>query len=198
MNRVILGLLVLVALFPAGCKKATPKELFQVAENRSMQADRVLDSLRAAGGDVNALLQPVIDAYETVVKEYPESQEAEHSLHSIATILNNGMRQPEKAVVAYKRYVEVFPNGPQAANAMFLTGFIYNNELHNLDSARAAYARFLNRFPQSELASSALFELQNLGKSPEELFPQGSPQEEPPATAQQKHKSRLPAGSKTL
>ena len=54
--------------------------------------------------------------------------------------------------------------------ALFLIGFVYNNHLHNLDSARIAYEQFLTQYPSHEMASSAKFELDNLGKSPEELF----------------------------
>ena len=65
---------------------------------------------------------------------------------------------------------------------MFMVGYIFNNDLNMVDSARAAYTRFLERFPEAELATSAQYELDNLGKKPEDLLllepgePQGANQ----------------------
>jgi hypothetical protein len=76
---------------------------------------------------------------------------------------------------------------------MFLIGYLYNNELHHLDSAAAAYRRFLEKYPNHEMALSAQFELDNLGKSPEELLPQQVATETsktPPGTAEKKARNK--------
>jgi hypothetical protein len=52
-----------------------------------------------------------------------------------------------------------------------MVGYIYNNILNMVDSARVAYTRFLEQFPDAELATSAQYELNTLGKKPEELLP---------------------------
>ena len=66
---------------------------------------------------------------------------------------------------------------------MFLTAYIYHNELNDLGNAKTAYEAFLAKFPDHEMAQSAKFELQNLGKKPEELLP--AIQEQTPKTAVQ-------------
>ena len=78
---------------------------------------------------------------------------------------------------------------------MFLVGYLYNNELHNTDSAAAAYRRFLERFPQHEMATSAQYELQTLGKSPEELLPQDRETESPPPAAAGRQRRQAQPGT---
>ena len=53
---------------------------------------------------------------------------------------------------------------------MFFIGFIYNNNLQMYDSARIAYQNFIAKFPNHELAASAKFEIDNLGKTPDEII----------------------------
>ena len=65
---------------------------------------------------------------------------------------------------------------------MFLIGYVYHNELRMLDSAKVAYERFLSEYPNHEMAISAQFELNTLGKPPEELVPKD---EAPDATVAQ-------------
>ena len=66
---------------------------------------------------------------------------------------------------------------------MFSTGFIYANNLNQVDSARAAYTLFLEKYPQSELAASAKGELENLGRTPEEIIGKVEMAKKPKRTA---------------
>jgi hypothetical protein len=56
-----------------------------------------------------------------------------------------------------------------------MVGYLYNNSLLKPDSAAIAYKHFLELYPQNELATSAQFELQSIGKKPEEMIPQPVP-----------------------
>ncbi len=180
--RLLTALGLLAVLLPA-CKKETPEELVKTGDREYAAAVQTADSVRVAGGDVKKLFQPAIDAYEKVADEYPGTEHAEYALSRLAAIRNNDTREPELAIAAYRRYLAAFPDGPQAPTAMFLIGYLYNNDLHNTDSAAAAYRRYLEKYPQHEMASSAQYELQNLGKSPEELLPQDQEPPSPPAAA---------------
>lgn len=156
-----------VLLF-TGCGKTPPDEMFARAEEL-----RKLQSHQAA-----------IEQYREIISEYPASAEAESSQFLIATIYNEGTKEFDKAVVEYGRYVEKYPDLQQTPWALFMVGYLYHNELHNLDSAAAAYNRFLERFPRHEMALSAKFELENLGKSPEELLSNVVREPEPAVAAQ--------------
>jgi len=80
------------------------------------------------------------------------------------------IENPTKAIELYASILANAPQHPKAATAQFMTGFIYANDLNELDKAKAAYETFLQKYPNDELAESAKMEIENLGKSPEELI----------------------------
>ncbi len=163
-----LALALLVML--SGCSKRTAKDYFSDAEKEYKAAKTVGDTLRDRSA-MASLFQPALESYSKVVQEYPNDPLAERALFMTATIRNNEMRDPEKAVVAYKMYAEKYPDAKQAPVATFLVGYLYHNDLNQIDSAGAWYRRFLDRYPQHEMAVSAQFELSSLGKPPDELLP---------------------------
>lgn len=144
----------------AGCSGPSAEEYFTQAQ----QAQTAQDFPQAMG------------LYEKVIAEHPQSDVAEDAMFMIATILNNDLHEYDAAIDAYKRYTRTYTEGKETAIAMFLIGYLYNNELQNFDSASVAYRRFLEKFPVHEMAQAAQFELDNLGKSPEELLEAASQQ----------------------
>lgn len=159
----------LLALALAGCSKRDPSTSFAEAEQAEamvrMTADTTADRSQRA-----TLFAPVIEQYRTVLKEFPDSSHASQALFRIAAIYNNDTEEYEKAIGAYREYVDRYPRGERHAVSMFLIGYIYHNQIGNLDSAAAAYQRFLQQYPDHEMAMSAQFELNTLGKSPDELL----------------------------
>jgi outer membrane protein assembly factor BamD (BamD/ComL family) len=182
MNRILIAFAAAAVIF-SGCSKPSAEEYFdkgqKARELAQHQADTLKNQVLLPG-----LYQPSIDEFEKLVNAYPTSAQAETAMFIVASIRTNETHQPDLAVVAYKKYLQLFPAGKQAPLAGFMIGYLYNNELHELDSARVAYTRFLEKFPDHEMAASAKFELENLGKSPEELIPK-----EPPPTAKTAKKS---------
>jgi outer membrane protein assembly factor BamD (BamD/ComL family) len=154
----------------AGCSKPSAEEYFARAQQQAQRAATMADTLRSPDA-VREAFQPAIGLFESVIREYPHHQLAEASLFEIANIKNSNLHMPQEAIDGYSRYCREYPGGKQTPLAMFLIGYLYNNELHNTDSAAAAYKRFLERYPDSEMATSARFELNTLGKSPEEALP---------------------------
>jgi predicted TPR repeat methyltransferase len=71
-----------------------------------------------------------------------------------------------------------------------MVGYLYNNQLGMTDSAEAAYRKFLSLYPQNELATSAQFELETLGKDPQELLP--PPEQRKVVTSRSKPKTASP------
>jgi outer membrane protein assembly factor BamD (BamD/ComL family) len=165
-----LVVLLMFLLCITGCNRQSPEQLMQQAQAAQQEAQRTVDSL-GRKADVPAMFGPVLTSYEKVVNDHPSSPEAEQALFRLADLRMNVMHEPQKSVETFQRYVAMYPAGAKAPTAMFMVGYIYNNEMNNLDSAAAAYRRFLQLFPEDELATSAQFELNNLGKKPEDLFP---------------------------
>jgi outer membrane assembly lipoprotein YfiO len=151
-----------LALLYIGCSVPSPEETYKKAE----------EALKAGN------IPLAIECYNQVVSDHPGSPLAEQAAFRIAAAQHNEMHDYQGAIGSYQRYVELYPDGEKAPTALFLTGFLYNNELHKLDSAAVAYRLFLERYPKHEMAASAQFELENLGKSPEELLPKPSVAEE--------------------
>jgi outer membrane protein assembly factor BamD (BamD/ComL family) len=182
-------LCLLFAAATAGCSKPTAEEYFARAQAQAQAAATMADSLRSADA-VREAFQPAIGLFENVIREYPHHQLAEAALFEIANIKNSNLHMPQEAIDAYRLYCREYPAGKQTPLAMFLIGYLYNNELHNSDSAAATYRRFLEKYPDSEMAASARFELNTLGKSPEEALPL-SP--EPAAKRGKKNTLQTPA-----
>ncbi|MBX2992575.1 MAG: tetratricopeptide repeat protein [Bacteroidetes bacterium] len=124
-----------------------------------------------------------IEEFEKLIKDLPDSPQAEEAMFTIAKIQSDELKDFPKAIAAYKRYLEKYPNGSQAPLAVFMTGYIFHNELHDLDNARSTFESYLSKYPDHEMVPSARFELENLGRPPEEILP--NLQEKTPVTAAQ-------------
>ena len=161
-----------------GCGKPAAKDSFARAEEEEKRARKTVESATAPQ-DLHAVYQSTVEAFEKVIADHPEDELAEASLFRIANIRNNDTKEPALAIDLYKRYVQLYPNGKQTPLSMFIIGYLYNNELHNLDSASAAYKRFLEKYPDNEMAMSAQYELNTLGKTPDELLPKTQEAEKP-------------------
>jgi outer membrane protein assembly factor BamD (BamD/ComL family) len=183
-KHVLVAALVLVVF--AGCSKPTPGELYGLGQEALTRANSIADTLRDRE-KVGTLYDPAIINFKKLADAYPQDPLAGEALYQIASIQTNVLRRPDLAVETFKRFLQGFPANEHAPMAQFLVGYIYNNELHNSDSAAAAYRIFLEHYPQHDLAASARFELDNLGKAPEELLPPPPPQR--PQTASREKKT---------
>jgi outer membrane protein assembly factor BamD (BamD/ComL family) len=162
-------LLLLISLVLAGCGKPTAEESFAAGEQSQLKAE---DNLGSPAGVQDSLFLLAIHHFEQVVENNPDHPLAESALFRVAELHTNGTRRFTEAIDAYQRFGALFGGSPQAPVSMFMVGFLYNNELHQIDSADAAYRRFLKDYASHELAASARAELDNLGKSPEQIIEQ--------------------------
>jgi outer membrane protein assembly factor BamD (BamD/ComL family) len=169
MKRLCAPALVLLVLL-AGCGKRSANDYFSKAEGEYKAAKDAADTLHNRD-ERGKFFQPALQDYMKVIDEYPGDPLAERALFMTATIQNDEMRDPEKAISSYKLYADKYPDANRAPVATFLVGYLYHNDLHALDSASSWYKRFLERYPQHEMAVSAQFELSSLGKAPEDLLP---------------------------
>lgn len=84
---------------------------------------------------------------------------------------NEGSRgNSAKAIELYEELLRIHPSSEFGPMALFMIGYLNANEIKDYEKAKKVYAEFLERYPNDELASSVKFELQNMGKSPEELI----------------------------
>lgn len=161
--------LIIAAVVVGGCSTPNADELFAQAQAAHDAAQRAADSL-GRKADVRALFGPVAAAYERVASEHPTSLPAEQALFKAAELHAGYLQDVPRAIEMYKKFVDTFPMSAKAPTALFMVGYLYNNNLGMTDSAAVAYKRFLQQYPQNELATSAQFELETLGKKPEDLL----------------------------
>jgi len=75
-----------------------------------------------------------------------------------------------KSVEVYRDIYNTYPTYEEAGNSLFMAGFILANNLQDLKEAKTTYELYLEKFPEGQLADDARVELENLGKSPEEIL----------------------------
>jgi tetratricopeptide (TPR) repeat protein len=168
MNRSVL-LPVVCAVLLWGCGKPSAQEYLARGQQAEKAARAAADTLLDRSA-IAAAYAPVLKNYRELVASYPNDPLAPDAMFLIATIEQNNLRNPDAAVESYKKFTGTYPDAPKAPLAMFLVAYVYNNEIGNTDSARVWYTRFLERYPANDMAQSAQFELNNLGKTPDELL----------------------------
>jgi outer membrane protein assembly factor BamD (BamD/ComL family) len=166
----VMTLVLIVAVMVGGCSTPTADEMYAEAQAAHDAAQKVADSL-GRKADFAALFTPVAAAYERVASEHPSSLPAEQALFKAAELHAGYLKNVPRAIEMYKRFVDSFPMSTKAPTALFMVGYLYNNHLGLSDSAAVAYRKFLRLYPQNELATSAQFEMETLGKKPEDLLP---------------------------
>ena len=153
MKSMLYCIAMIVCVF-AGCRKLTEDELWQKVE--LSRANTNFDS--------------TIQVCQTILKQYPEGPRASAAMYMIAETYQNGKHDYHAAVDYYHAFATKYPDLNSTPVAMFVIGFIYNNNLQMYDSARVAYQAFITGFPTHELTTSAQFEVDNLGKTADEII----------------------------
>ena len=153
--KTLFSLLVITAVLFAACSSGSDSgELLSKA--RGLEDDE---------NPADALL-----LYEQIARDHPDASEAPEALFRSAALYYNHEKDLLKAATTYELVCDKYPESPFAHRGLFFAAFTYANELGNLDRARVAYERYLAEYPDSSMAETARFELDNLGKSPEELL----------------------------
>ncbi|MDH4070469.1 MAG: tetratricopeptide repeat protein [Ignavibacteria bacterium] len=163
--RVPVALFIVCAVL--GCGVPPAEETFSLAEEAQHKAE---SELGISAQIQDSLFMVAIGHYESLVADHPDHELAEPSLFRVAELHNNGTRRFQSAIDTYRRFLLQYPESPRAPVSLFMIGFLYNNELGDVESAGASYREFLERYPDHELAASASGELDNLGRSPEEII----------------------------
>ncbi len=148
-NVIIVGLVV----FVSGCFNLSEEELWKKVE--SAKANKNWDSTR--------------QACEIILKEYPEGKFTSWARFGLAESYRF-KKMPREALQNYKLYYEQFPDLQPSALSLFLVGYIYNNDLQVKDSAKYFYQLFLEKFPNHDLTPSVKFELESLGREPNQVL----------------------------
>ena len=148
-----IGPLVALIILAACGASHTPEELWQMAENNLEKQD----------------FKHAIKALKTLVAAYPDDALAPQAQFRLGDIYMNNTHDLAKSLKAYQRTAEQYVGTGEGIKALFMIGFVNANYLNQMDAARKAYESFLHQYPDDELAPSVKFELENLGKSIDQI-----------------------------
>ncbi len=80
-----------------------------------------------------------------------------------------GKEKWSEAEKNFQMILDKYPNGTYSSKALFMVGFINANHLNNYEKAEKYYKDFLEKYPNHDLADDAKYEIDNLGKSIDDL-----------------------------
>lgn len=124
------------------------------------------DSLKRVDYQVANTLITLGEIQALVLPTDPQSPEMLYKVGQIA----GSIRASERAIALNEWLYTRYPDHPRAGRALFLMAFTYDDELKDYDKARELYEEFLRQYPNDDFAQSARFQLDNLGKSANEII----------------------------
>ncbi len=156
-----LFLCVVIALSCFGCQSKSDQDYFDLAVQYQKDGKYT----------------EAIASYEKAAQEFPDGKIASSALFEAGKLYQSRIiknlpprTNSLKAVEEYEKVYKNYPNSAEAPKALFMIGFIQANELFQYAEAKRTFNSFIETYPKHELAYSAEMELQNIGKSPEEVF----------------------------
>lgn len=117
----------------------------------------------------NKKYEETINEYRKLTRHYPQDTLAIAALFASAEIYKNNLSEFHRSLDIYQKIIERYASDPKAPNAMFMIGYTYSNDLNDLDNGRKWYTKFIETYPDHMLAPSAQWEIENLGKSLDEI-----------------------------
>jgi len=160
LNGRIILLFVLIINF-VSCQKQKEEDLYKTA----------MEDLK------NGNTKSAIENLEKIIDQNPYSEIAPEAYFTLGSLYqsidDDSVHRTvnyQKALSYYLELIDKFPNHKHTPEAIFMAGFISVEYLKDYQNASHYYKKFLKAYPDHELAVSVKAELENLGKSPEEIL----------------------------
>ncbi len=146
----------------------------QTREKISTKIDNQLDSINRSVAFAKPEPQKaerVIANINQFISKYPADTLSPKYLLEVGIIYQKQEKYNE-AIAVLDRIQQEYPDARQSSTALFMQGFIYNNLLHDYQLAAKKYELYLQKYSEvnPQLSRDIKIELQNLGKSPEEIL----------------------------
>jgi TolA-binding protein len=114
-------------------------------------------------------IEKVKTAYIDFANKYPDDELAPEFLFKAGQRCNVSAEHQE-AIDLFQQVIDKYPKHKIAEEALFLQAYVYENSMQDYANAKATYTKFMELYPKSELVEDATYSIQNMGKSPEEIF----------------------------
>jgi len=135
--------------------------------DQQQELEHKIAEMRDSLSGNDALLE-YIALVDTVSNSYTPDTSFAPDLIEAAKICTRLQDYP-KAIEFRKRFIELYPQAAEVPEMLFAVGFSYNNDVNNLDSAKKYLEIMVVDYPNHKLTEFAQFELNNLGKSPDDI-----------------------------
>lgn len=155
-KKVSISVLVILMILLTGC-----------SGDRVKSAQGYWDLAREAFN--NKQYEEAIAYYQKLVQRFPQDSLAVPALFSVAEIYKNNMQDFTKSIDSYRQILAEYGTHSKAPNASFMIGYVYANDLSDYDQARVSYEEFIEQYPDHNLVPSAQWEIENLGRSLDEI-----------------------------
>src|SRR6478609_6258032 len=114
-------------------------------------------------------IEKVKGAYIEFADKYPDDELAPEFLFKAGQRCNV-TADHAKAITLFQRVIDTYPKHKIAEEALFLQAYVYENSMADFPKASETYKAFIAKYPNSDLVEDAKLAIQNMGKSPEEIF----------------------------
>jgi len=140
-------------------------------KNNAAEALKKADQSLATPHPDSSSVKHAEEAVASFVKNFPEDSLSPGFLFQLALVFEK-QRQYDSTIKTLDKIYSQYPRSKQASKAVFLEGFLYANVLNQLDSAKKMYQKYLDNYSEvdEKMTNDVKMELQNLGKSPEEIL----------------------------
>ena len=161
MKKVSMLLALAMILFIAACgSRDADVEKITALEKELFSSSNSFDEKKA-----NELL----GLYESFADKHSKDSLAPIYLFKAAGVAKS-LKKGEDAVRLYDRIINDYPETKNMAMVYFMKAFVYDDELKNITKAREAYTEFLKKYPDHEFADDAQINMNNLGKTDEQII----------------------------
>ena len=113
--------------------------------------------------------EPALDDLTKITEKFADNELSPKSIYRMAEIYMNKMENLDMAIEAYKRVANDYSSSSYGSKGRFMAGFLLANNTNRIDEARIEYEMFIKDYPDNELISAVEFELENLGKSIDDI-----------------------------
>lgn len=140
-------------------------------KNDAADALKKADESFATSHTDSSVVMKAREAVQVFIQRFPEDTLSPAYLFQLALIYEK-QRQYDSTMKTLDKVYSDYPHSKQASKAVFLEGFLYANVLNDLEKAKKMYQFYLDNYSalDDKMTNDVKMELQNLGKSPEEIL----------------------------
>lgn len=116
----------------------------------------------------------LLSIYHQYVTMYPKDEKAPSYLFASAMLEAETFHKYHDCIDILYKLRKNYPDNDYAEKSLFLIGYTYAEKVKDFQRARAVFTQFLEKYPKSPFVPSVKFELKNMGKPADSVFPKKS------------------------